>query len=458
MNKILKSQERLKRYHINSFVAALMFVLVLSMGSINVQAADGNVAQVTVGETTTDYTTLDAAVLAAEQETGDTKITMLADITLSGNVTISDKITLEVGANTLNLNGQQLNISGYLLSGQGNIVDNSTDKTGLLKVDSQKCTFSSDNAQVPIYNTAKEGFVFATVESQEYRVSEVYADTFEFVFLPYFGKQINGLLAAGSDAAMVDIGIRVQWTDAEGNTQKKDLTYTDEVVKTVYDSKSTSVFTIKAEGVSNFKHLTITPIVKSRLGGNAESCGYEYHNNIILNGDFENRSTGWTMSINKNANSSGKNGAIGENACEEDSEGNSYVKFKLENSGAYIDAVVLRQKSETFGSIKIAKGDTYKLCFDAKVESIGEGEAEPSITIGRIWLRGVEKKGSPLARVENIVCDKTEWCRYEYDLSSSYEDTLESLYFQIGGSSSENVILYIDNVSLVKLNEAEISK
>ena len=251
MNKIFK------------LLAVLMLFSALSAGSMTVQAETAtNVAQ--VGDT--NYATLTDAITAANAEvtsgTGNVVITLLADITLDDNVTIGDKITLNLGGKTLNLNGKTLDVYG-LVSVGGNVVDNSDDRDGLLKLGNGNCSFSTTNSQVPVYNTTKGGYVFATMTEQVYRDSDPGADTFKLIFKPDFGA-VNELLANGSADAKVSIGINLEWTGANG-TETQPLVYTNSMVKTVYGN-SGKAFYIELTGFSNVDNLTITPIVKSELG------------------------------------------------------------------------------------------------------------------------------------------------------------------------------------------------
>ena len=147
------------------------------------------------------------------------------------------------------------------------MVDSSTDKAGVLKV--TNFAPAANNSQMPIYN-GTDGYVFATMVEQVHRSSEMGADTFKLIFKPYFGTAtINELLKGGGNAAQVNIGIRLKWTDKEGNPQSKDLTYTDEMVKEVY-AGTNKAFYIEASGATQFDDLTITPFVKSNMGAKPE--------------------------------------------------------------------------------------------------------------------------------------------------------------------------------------------
>ncbi|MBR4061217.1 MAG: Ig-like domain-containing protein, partial [Lachnospiraceae bacterium] len=222
------------------------------------------VVNVTGKEGTVNYTSLQEAIAAAA--TGDT-IKLLGDVTLEEAITLS-KITLD-------LNGKTLTAPG-LTSFDGNVVDNSKEKTGVLKA-----TFvpAENNTQMPIYN-GTDGYVFVDIEEHKQRNSAVGADTFELIFKPSFGTGTvaqNTLLAAGGESAKISIRIRLEWTDAEGNPQSKDLEYTDAMVQEVYGKGK--AFYIKASGANSFSDLKITPLVESKLDGNIEWLGTKFSAN-----------------------------------------------------------------------------------------------------------------------------------------------------------------------------------
>ena len=235
MNKIFK------------LLAVLMLFSALSAGSMTVQAetTDGYVVQINDGD---KYISLDAAITAANA--GDT-IKLLDTIDLGAEDIAPGK------AITIDLNGYILKASAFNASG-ASVVDSSTEKTGVLKV--TNCVLDEANTQMPIYN-GTDGYAFATMTEQVHRVSEVGADPFKLIFKPDFGA-VNELLANGSDAAKVSIGINLEWTGAEAPAK---LVYTDDMVKTVYGN-SGKAFYIELTGFSNVDDLTITPIVESHLG------------------------------------------------------------------------------------------------------------------------------------------------------------------------------------------------
>ncbi|MBR4059935.1 MAG: Ig-like domain-containing protein [Lachnospiraceae bacterium] len=212
----------------------------------------------------TKYASLEDAMENAND--GDT-ITLLDDIVYNKQLAIGKGITLD-------LNGKTLTASGAATFG-GYVVDNSDDKTGLLKVaeDQFKFITETNNPQMPVYN-GKDGYVFATIKPQETFSSEGAGDStlYNLIFRPYFGSETtiqNALSIDGNDIEdQFSVIIRLTWK--EGTEQKtQDLVYTDAMVQQVYDNKK--AFYINASGVTSFEGLTITPMVISKVNGVAWS-------------------------------------------------------------------------------------------------------------------------------------------------------------------------------------------
>ena len=88
-----------------------------------------NIASVTVGGDTTNYTDIASAILAA-QGTPDSMLTLL------DNITAGTHVTIDSGSFTIDLNGKTWQCSGYLMYVRGEaditIIDNSTEGTGKL--------------------------------------------------------------------------------------------------------------------------------------------------------------------------------------------------------------------------------------------------------------------------------------------------------------------------------------
>ena len=278
MNKIYK------------LLAVFMLFAALSAGSMTVQAGETDaVAQ--IGETT--YPSLDAAITNAGTNT-EVEIDLLEAVELKDAIIINSNVTLDLNGCTLTTS------SSITVAPGGNVVDNSETKSGLLKLgDSGTITWTT-NSQVPVYNTEKEGYAFATMTEQVYRKSERGADTFELIFKPDFGA-LNDLMAKGSIATKVDIGVNLEWTDAKGTSKTAQLVYTedmDDMVQTVYTANSGKAFLLTATGANSFDNLTITPMVKSKLGtewSDSEVNASVYHKvdlTTMAEGDVVKRTVG----------------------------------------------------------------------------------------------------------------------------------------------------------------------
>ncbi len=200
----------------------------------------------------TKYATLQDAISNAT--TNDT-IKLLGDIEYTETLTIANGITLD-------LNGKKLTASNVAALG-GKVADNSQEKTGVLKVDSDKCAFSTNNGQMPVYN-GEDGYVFTTITPQELNNSVTGTNTFELVFKPLFGETINALLANSQVDTQISFRIRLDWKKAGVPMTPVYLEYTDDMVQQVYGNSM--AFSIKAFGVNNYEDLTITPMVISDKG------------------------------------------------------------------------------------------------------------------------------------------------------------------------------------------------
>ncbi len=209
------------------------------------------------------YETLQGAIDVAG--TGDT-ITLLGDVDLG-----ETDIMLSYG--TLDLNGQILTASSLVAFTGTNVVDNSENKTGVLKA---TFVLAETNTQMPIHNGTGYVFIdFNDIKKQEKDNTVANSGVFDLIFRPSFGETNNASLAALGDAAQVSFRIRLKWTGENGeNEQTKDLYYSDDLVKQVYDDKK--AFSITASGISNYHNLTITPLVQSKLNAKIEWLGSTY--------------------------------------------------------------------------------------------------------------------------------------------------------------------------------------
>ena len=148
------------------------------------------------------YETVSEAL--ADAKPGDT-VTLLRD-TVEGTVIVTEDIGLD-------LNGYVLTATYVFAVNGSNIVDNSADNTGVLKVNANRVMISKTNVQLPVWNG--EGYVFTTVIYRT-RVSDQTADKFQFAFLPQFKRSATKLLEDGAEGNKVTIEVRVSWLTQKG--------------------------------------------------------------------------------------------------------------------------------------------------------------------------------------------------------------------------------------------------
>ena len=231
--------------------------------TVTAQEVDENELNFSVNGT--GYATLQAAIAAANGST--------AEIDLLANVTSSEDITIDSGV-TLDLNGYTLDMGNNYLYSLGDVVDNSTGKTGRLVVGTYaegekddvpegtpKGTLAEANSQMPVY-IADEGYMFATMLGQG-NVTEATADDFTVDFRPSFGSAYS-ILAAGADAAKLEFIVRLDWTD-EGKNYYQLFKCSDDLVKTIYGQNK--IFRVTFNGLTGYKEgMKVTVHVKSDLG------------------------------------------------------------------------------------------------------------------------------------------------------------------------------------------------
>lgn len=165
---------------------------------------------------------------------------------------------------TLDLNGKTLTAGHVVVFAGNHIVDNSTAKTGLLKVEKSNLVLAKDNAQMPIWNGA-DGYVFATLTLDGYyKTKSVTADTFEGAFRPSFKKVHNAFFADGAADNDVQFIIRMSWTNTDGKAATQELVYTDDLIQDVYGMNKQ--FTIAVSGFEGFTNFKIECVVESVTG------------------------------------------------------------------------------------------------------------------------------------------------------------------------------------------------
>ncbi len=113
----------------------LSVMLVVAMMPTAAFADDDYVASVTIGNETTCYTTIADAVTAANNAASDPTITLLADVTVTSNISIKSGTSKNgvysfVNTTTLDLNGFTLTLSGCYIAANTNLIIDDTSESG----------------------------------------------------------------------------------------------------------------------------------------------------------------------------------------------------------------------------------------------------------------------------------------------------------------------------------------
>lgn len=128
----MKKKRKILGRKLLSFLLTLALVLGLMPGMSMTAYADGNVASVTVGETTTNYTTFSDAVSAWNSAMSGAALTLLSDVATDNTINVS-------GTKTLDLNGYGIQATGtgysVITVGSGanlTLNDTGSDTTGFI--------------------------------------------------------------------------------------------------------------------------------------------------------------------------------------------------------------------------------------------------------------------------------------------------------------------------------------
>ena len=168
------------------------------------------------------YATVADALEAAE--VGDT-------VTLLQNAE-EDTVTVRKGI-TLDLNSYALTADYVFAVNGSNIVDNSSDNTGVLVVNPDHMMINSGNSDLPIWNG--EGFIFIDILNFQEMYTTNDAGQKQYIFLPSFETIAHQYLVQGMENSRVKIAIRMTW-EIETGSAFQNFVFNDKTVKTVVDS------------------------------------------------------------------------------------------------------------------------------------------------------------------------------------------------------------------------------
>ena len=234
------------------------------------------------------YATLQAAIKAADT-TINSNSEATVEIDLQAKVNASDDITINSGV-ALDLNGYTLNMgSNYLLS-DGDVVDNSEDKTGRLKIATEtvevefegntesivepKGKLAADNSQMPVYIDG-EGYMFVAMRAQaeENIVNDL--SSFNYISRPSFGAAHVDKLQSGASVAGLQFILRLDWGAVTDGVYENNLefSYSDELVGKIYTNGT--VFSVTVNGLANYaSNMKVGEYVISDLGVKFENNSF----------------------------------------------------------------------------------------------------------------------------------------------------------------------------------------
>ena len=187
----------------------------------------------------TGYDSLAAAIAAAEAAGGGT-VQLIADAT-EGMMMLSTGVTVDVNGKTLTTDGA-MSFGGY-------IVDTSADNSGKVICMQGMLIPAATNPDLVVWN-GTDGYIFTEIEQVLTQKDTSVAGKYKLTFLPRFTQiaKIAPLLADnGGEDHGVDIKVKLLWNGGE-----KELTYSDDMIKTVYGGNA---FTVTLTGYEAFLDL-----------------------------------------------------------------------------------------------------------------------------------------------------------------------------------------------------------
>ena len=171
-----------------------------------------------------EYPSFAAALAAAEP--GST-IHLLKPVTID-SLMLMDEIKV-------NLNGCTLTV-GYVAAYPGSTITDSTGG-GLLKVAKNRIMLQKNNGYLPVWDAAKEGYVFKACTALNAQVKKGdTADSLTYQFLPVIGSDTYALLAQGAASSGVTMKVVVSWDRGNGTTSSVTFTYSDSLLEEFFDS------------------------------------------------------------------------------------------------------------------------------------------------------------------------------------------------------------------------------
>lgn len=177
-------------------------------------------------------------------------VTLFADV-------VADAVVLKPGV-TLNLNGCNLTADLVVAMNGAKVTGN-----GLLKIAKGNLVLDQDNGGViPVWN-GTDGYVFTGVTFQQMTKT---ADNgaAQYIFLPTFtNADAAALMADGGLGNELKIQVCMTWDNGQS---QQFYTYSDELVKKVFDGTGKWVFDLKVTGIAGIDDMVVQAVVVTNSG------------------------------------------------------------------------------------------------------------------------------------------------------------------------------------------------
>ena len=207
------------------------------------------------------FETVEEALLAVNEGT----VILTEDMT-AGNVIVKPNVTLDLNGNTLTADLLVAMDGAIVCDGGAACVGG-----GLLSVAPGSLVLGKENGDgiIPVWNGV-DGYIFTRVTFQQTTAGAT-AGNAKYIFLPSFSNaDAAALLADGGLDNELSIKVCLTWND--GYSQQF-YTYSDDLVKLVYDGTGSLAFDLTVTGVSGITDLIASPVAVTASGAQATTFG-----------------------------------------------------------------------------------------------------------------------------------------------------------------------------------------
>ncbi|MBE5758493.1 MAG: hypothetical protein E7332_00460 [Clostridiales bacterium] len=208
--------------------------------------------------TNTLYTSVETALNAAKS--GET-VQLIAD------AAAASRALIVYSGVTLDLNGYALTADHAVAFSGAHIVDNSENRTSVLKVAKGNLILDINNAMMPVYNGV-DGYIFTTFVYALSQDTKYVGEGFKINAIPAPGLNAVELFKDGAADNDVKIMIRLTWDTADG-VRTQDFVFNENTIGNVYKSnKGTEtgygrMFTMTVTGIDSVSNLRANVVILS---------------------------------------------------------------------------------------------------------------------------------------------------------------------------------------------------